>query len=242
MTPIVTAMTPIGDPLAILAGMNQRYSSDSNAPPWAAGTGAALLANAQIKAQSTTPQGDLASDQQSSLAGGDREQPVNAYMREMDRARPIFKDKLNNFMEAIAGPAPDENTRDQAHMMLTDTLGVDPEMVAREYVKYNQASPIHRQITNLAIHHAVNANADSYINNVLNKRMPFWENIVRPQDSTMSRSPESESIAAYQRAVLSGLRNLLQDKNAAGGIMKHLMDFRTLEQPIPFVQSKVRYQ
>jgi hypothetical protein len=191
-----------------------------------------------------SPQGMPAPpDQQSgianTLAGNDP--PVSAYGQEMDRLRPIMDDKINNFMEALAGPAPDQNTREQAQGMLTGALGIDPDDILHHYVKYKQSNPVRRGLTDVMVHHLVNSNADSYVNDVLTRKMPWFENLVRPQDAEMVRSPQSEAIATYQRAVLSNLRNLLQDKKSRDAVIKHLTDFRTLEQPIPFVRSKVNY-
>jgi hypothetical protein len=87
----------------------------------------------------------------------------------------------------------------------------------------------------MMVQHQVNSNADSYTNDVLNKKIPYFEDLYKPGNG------QELSHTAYQRAVLSGLRNLLQDKNTRDTVMKHLMDFSTLEQPIPFVQSKVNW-
>lgn len=155
---------------------------------------------------------------------------------ELERVVPLLRSKVDNFIEAIAGSRPpDEDAKYQAYKILENVFNVDFDQAAREYVKYKKANPVQRYITNLAVQHAVHSNADSYIDELLKSRLPLWER------DFSNPSPDASPGITYQRDVLSGLRNTLQDKSIGGTVLKHLMDFRTLEQPIPFVQSKVNW-
>jgi hypothetical protein len=172
------------------------------------------------------------SDQQ--LADDPVFQSMSPFDQELERVRPKLTGKVNNFIDAIAGPPPNEDTQWQARKTLENVLGVDLYQAARHYVNYKQSNPIRRKLTDMIVQRTVNSNADSYINDVLNKKLPYYENAYR-------EGPDQSAGIKYQRAVLAGLRNLLQDKNVSQQVMNHLMDFRQLEQPIPFVQSKVNW-
>lgn len=182
-----------------------------------------------------------------SLAGDEQQQPQQqqkptwmyglspeeiAHESEYRRVAPIFRNKVNNFLTTIAGPAPSEEVMDFSRGLLQHMLKTNFGKATDEYVKYKQANPLRRALTNAMVQATVNLSGDSYIDDVLNKRIPYQEAHAHGDDPRV----------VYWRSVLSGLRNVLQDKSVRGPMMKHLMDFRTLEQPVPFVQSKINYK
>lgn len=175
------------------------------------------------------------SPQPAQLRGvGGVQKPQSPYNQEVERVRPIIHDKINNFIGAMAGsPPPNEDVRWQSQGMLQDIFDLNLNDSVKEYAKYTQSNPIKRKLTDLMVHGVVGAKMDSYINNILNNKLPGYE--------TVYGSPDADEGIKYQRSILSGLRNLMQDRNTRGEVMKHLTDFRTLEQPIPLVQSRITY-